>query len=53
MKPNEWLTFFTNSYKLQGYGVVAYTDGSILNTVIESLFFNKKIQRFNSLEAAV
>ncbi|TCK68855.1 hypothetical protein DFQ05_0365 [Winogradskyella wandonensis] len=53
VKPNDWLKFFTNSYSLKGYGVVANTKGSIMNTVIENLFFNKKIQRFNSLEAAV
>ncbi|SHH40035.1 hypothetical protein [Winogradskyella jejuensis] len=53
VKPNDWLKFFTNSYSLKGYGVVANTKGSIMNTVIENLFFNKKIQRFNSLEAAL
>ncbi|MFD1064171.1 hypothetical protein ACFQ1Q_13010 [Winogradskyella litorisediminis] len=53
VKPNDWLKFFTNSYSLKGYGVVAQTKGSIMNTVIENLFFNKKIQRFQSLEAAI
>ncbi|MCD2259842.1 hypothetical protein [Psychroserpens luteolus] len=53
VKPNDWLNFFKHSYSLKGYGVVGYTQGSVLNTVIENLFFHKKIKRFNSLEAAV
>ncbi|WP_299334652.1 hypothetical protein [uncultured Psychroserpens sp.] len=53
VKPNDWLKFFTHSYSLKGYGVVGYTQGSLLNTMIENLFFSKKIKRFNSLDAAV
>lgn len=53
VKPNDWLSFFKHSYSLKGYGVVVYTQGSVLNTVIENLFFIKKIKRFNSLDAAV
>ncbi|WP_298894517.1 hypothetical protein [uncultured Psychroserpens sp.] len=53
VKPNDWLKFFKHSYGLKGYGVVGYTQGSVLNTVIENLFFHKKIKRFNSLEAAI
>ena len=53
VKPNDWLSFFKHSYSLKGYGVVGYTQGSILNTVIENLFFNKKIKRFHSIDAAV
>jgi len=53
VKPNDWLKFFTHSYGLKGYGVVGYTQGSVLNTVIENLFFNKKIKRFNSIDAAI
>lgn len=53
VKPNDWLKFFTHSYSLKGYGVVGYTQGSLLNTMIENLFFSKKIKRFSSLDTAV
>lgn len=53
VKPNDWLKFFKHSYGLKGYGVVGYTQGSMLNTVIENLFLTKKIKRFSSIEAAV
>nr|WP_321223044.1 hypothetical protein [uncultured Psychroserpens sp.] len=51
--PNDWIKFFRHSYSLRGYGVVGYTNGSLLNTVIENLFFTKKIKRFNNLIEAV
>ena len=53
VKPNDWLKFFSHNYGLKGYGVIAYTQGSVLNTVIENLFLSKKIKRFSSLDAAV
>ncbi|MBR9915935.1 MAG: hypothetical protein GYB32_14150 [Algicola sp.] len=53
VKPNDWLNFFKNSYELKAYGVVGYTQSSILNVVIENLFFHKKIKRFNNLETAI
>jgi len=51
--PSDWLKFFRHRYSLQAYGVVCYTQGSILNAVIENLFFYKKIKRFNNLETAI
>ena len=50
--PNDWIKFFKNSYKLKAYGVVGYTHNSFLNTLIENLFFTKKIRRFSDLDAA-
>ena len=51
--PNDWLKFFKQSYTLKGYGVVGYTNGSLMNTMIENLFFSKKIKRFTDINAAV
>ncbi|MCD2259841.1 hypothetical protein [Psychroserpens luteolus] len=51
--PSDWLKFFKHSYTLKGYGIVGYTQGSILNAVIENLFFHKKIKRFSNLETAI
>lgn len=53
VNPSDWLKFFTNNYSLKGYGVVSQSRGSLLNTVIENLFFNKKIKRFSDLNAAL
>ena len=53
LKPMDWLYFFKNSFNLSGYGVVGYNSFSFLNTVIENLFFTKKIRRFNDLETAI
>ena len=49
----DWLKFFKNSYSLKGYYVVGNERRSFINTAIENLFFNSKIQRFNSIEAAI
>lgn len=51
--PGDWLKFFKHRFSLKDYGVIGYTQSSNLNTVIENLFFNKKIKRFNNLETAI
>ncbi|WP_299123472.1 hypothetical protein [uncultured Winogradskyella sp.] len=51
--PTDWLKFFRNSFDLKGYGIVGYSSVSFVNTVIENLFFKKKIRRFNSIDSAV
>ncbi|WP_282044038.1 hypothetical protein [Winogradskyella flava] len=53
LKPMDWLYFYKNSFSLRGYGVIGYNSFSFLNTVIENLFFTKKIRRFNDLETAI
>ncbi|WP_400078053.1 hypothetical protein [Winogradskyella sp. R77965] len=51
--PTDWLKFFKNSFSLKGYGVIAYNGVSFVNTVIENLFFKKKIRRFTNIETAI
>ncbi|MUU77627.1 hypothetical protein [Winogradskyella endarachnes] len=51
--PTDWLKFFKNSFHLKGYGVIGYHKMSFVNTVVENLFFKKKIRRFNSLNSAI
>lgn len=51
--PTDWLKFFKNSFELKGYGVIGYHKMSFVNTVVENLFFKKKIRRFNSLNSAI
>lgn len=53
LKPMDWLYFYKNSFSLKGYGVIGYNSFSFLNTVVENLFFNKKIRRFGDLETAI
>lgn len=53
LKPLDWLHFFNDNLSLKGYGVIGYNSFSFLNTVIENLFFRKKIRRFSDLETAV
>ncbi|MDN3492392.1 hypothetical protein [Winogradskyella bathintestinalis] len=51
--PWGWLGFFRSNFNLNGYGVIGYTSHSFVNTVIESLFFKHKINRFSNLETAI
>lgn len=53
VQPMDWLKFFTNQFSLKGYGVIGYSSRSFINTVMEKMFFNKKIRRFSSLETAI
>jgi len=53
VQPMDWLKFFKNQFSLKGYGVIGYSDQGFVNTVIESLFFNKKIKRFKDLDSAI
>ncbi|MFD0989528.1 hypothetical protein ACFQ1R_05435 [Mariniflexile jejuense] len=50
---SDWLKFFKNSYNLKGYFIVSESNIGILNSMIENLFFNDKIKRFNSIETAI
>ncbi len=49
----DWIKFFKHNYNLKGYAVVGNSKGSILNTMVENLFFNKKIQKFTDLFTAI
>lgn len=51
--PIDWLNFYRNQFKLKGYGVIGYNSLSFVNTVIENLFFKKRIRRFSDLESAM
>ena len=51
--PTDWLKFFGKSFNLKGYGVVSNNNMSLVNIVVENLFFKKRIRRFSSIEAAV
>lgn len=50
---SDWLKFFKNYYFLKGYYVVDDKQQTKVNSLIENLFFNGKIKRFDSLDEAV
>ena len=51
--PYDWLKIFKGSYHLKGYFIVSENKLRILNSLVESLFFNSKIKRFNNLYTAI
>jgi len=50
---SDWLKFFKYSYFLKSYCIVSTDKIKTLNSMIESLFFNGKIKRFNNLYTAI
>jgi len=50
---SDWLKFFKYSYFLKSYCIVSTDKIKTLNSMIESLFFNGKIQRFNTIYTAI
>lgn len=53
VQPMDWLKFYRNEFNLKGYGVIGYNSKSFINSVIESMFFNGKIRRFEDLDTAI
>lgn len=51
--PTDWIKFYKESLTLKGYGIVDYKGVSFGSTLIENLFFKKRIRRFTSIEPAV
>ncbi len=49
----DWLKFFKHRYLLKNYCVISDDKKGIMGTMVEGLFFNKKIKRFNNLYTAV
>ncbi|GAA4883630.1 hypothetical protein GCM10023311_02290 [Flaviramulus aquimarinus] len=49
----DWLKFFKNQYSLKGYYVVSNSKFSLMNLMVEELFFRNKIKNFKSIYSAV
>lgn len=49
----DWLKFFNLQYSLKAYCIVSENKIGILNSMIEKLFFTKRIKHFNNLFEAV
>lgn len=50
---SDWLKFFKHSYALKEYYIVSERKTSKLSLLVENLFFNNRIKRFNSLHTAI
>ena len=50
---SDWLKFFKTSYTIKAYCIVSQNKAGFLNSMIEKLFFKKKIRHFNCLYEAV
>ncbi|GAA4235933.1 hypothetical protein GCM10022291_19060 [Postechiella marina] len=51
--PSDWLKFIKNTYALQEYCIVSDKETTKLSWLVENLFFNKKIKRFNCIYTAI
>lgn len=51
--PFDWINFFKSNYQLKAYFIVSENKTRLLNSFIESLFFNNKIKRFSDIHTAV
>jgi hypothetical protein len=49
----DWVKFFASNHTLKAYYIVSDKPNSKLNIMIENLFFNNRIKKFDSLLAAV
>lgn len=49
----DWDKFFKTKYSLKAYFIVSDEKSSVLSSMIEGLFFQKKIRRFTSLYTAI
>lgn len=50
---SDWLKFFKNNYNLKSYCIVSDKKISMLGSMVENLFFTKKIKRFETIYAAI
>ncbi len=51
--PQDWLKFFSNKHPLIAMAVVIKTRTSIINLMMEKLFFFSKLKKFSDLEEAI
>ena len=52
VSPKDWLKFFKDTTPLKGYAVVSKNENSWLNSILEKMFLNSKVERFTDLYEA-
>lgn len=53
VRPSHWLKFFKNSYFINGYAIVSYTERGWINAILEKFFLSTKVEYFSNLYEAV
>jgi len=53
LDPRDWITFYKERHKLEAFAIVAYNKIGIMNAVLEKLFSQTRIGRFDNLDEAV
>ncbi len=55
VNPADWYKFFNSINRpfLKGYAMVTYTEAGWVNSVIEKLFVQTKVENFNNLQKAI
>lgn len=53
VKPSDWLKFYKNNNKLNGYAVVTKSENSWFNALMEKVFSKVEIKRFENLYKAI
>ena len=51
--PQDWLKFFSNKHPLKAMAVVAENKTSVINLMMEKLFFFSRVKKFDNLESAI
>lgn len=47
--PQDWLKFFSARHSMRCFGIVTYTKAGLMNVMLEKLFFQGKIKKFETL----
>ncbi|SFI94018.1 STAS/SEC14 domain-containing protein [Olleya namhaensis] len=53
VKPSDWLKFYRGNNRLNAYAVVTKSENSWFNALMEKLFSNVEIERFDNLYEAI
>lgn len=49
IEAQDWLKFFKQRHTLKSFAVVTYSKGSLINVMMEKIFFKSKIKTFENL----
>ena len=53
INPLDWMKFFNTKNSLNGYAIVSYTKNGWVNSIIEKMFLNTKVEQFSNLLDAI
>ncbi|GHC51609.1 hypothetical protein [Ulvibacter litoralis] len=53
INPQDWLNFYKERHHLEGLAIVAYTKLGLMNVVLEKIFTQTRLKKFNNLDDAI